>query len=548
MEYQVLARKWRPRNFDQVIGQDHIIKSLKNSLLKNTIAHAYLLTGTRGVGKTTIARIFSKSLMCPNRSSQGDPCLECSTCKSIDNTSSIDYLEIDGASNNGVENVRQIIDNVQYLPTSGEYKVYVIDEVHMLSNSAFNALLKTLEEPPKHAIFIFATTDPHKLLGTVLSRCQRFDFKSVDVDTLSAHITKISTAENISFENQNLITQLAKFGNGSVRDTLSLLDQVLNYADNNKIDENALTQSLGIVKFSIINDLISDLLEGNISKVNKTFAYIMDLNVDLEIFSKQLLDELFNIIQNVDNPEYIKSNTSLSDELVAGLTISELFWIFETYTKDITWALSTIAPDKVIQVILQKITLRRDILKPGADTLSKKKTEIEEVEVEAEVDQHLEPEDLIPKPIKEKVDPQWEGLLKGLGAKNQALMANLEHGNLLEYVFREEELHITIGFKRNADVFLEFINEPEHKTQLLDYISELEKVNVDEIRFETVIVGKEEAQDINFKSKVEIMVQNDLNEEDYLKEKMLSNKYVVEAQKVFSSKVDKVVIDKKETR
>jgi DNA polymerase-3 subunit gamma/tau len=175
--YQVLARKWRPKKFNDVIGQEHITKTLVNSIEKNKVAHAYLFTGTRGVGKTTIARIFAKSLRCENRLEDFNPCGECNSCKSIDSSNSLDYVEIDGASNNSVDNIRELIENVNYLPSSGKYKVYVIDEVHMLSNSAFNALLKTLEEPPAHVVFIFATTDPHKLLGTVLSRCQRFDFK-----------------------------------------------------------------------------------------------------------------------------------------------------------------------------------------------------------------------------------------------------------------------------------------------------------------------------------------------------------------------------------
>lgn len=163
MGYQVLARKWRPKTFNEVIGQDHIARTLQNSILKEKIAHAYLFTGTRGVGKTTIARIFAKAIRCENLDDKGNPCLECSSCKSIDQSNALDYVEIDGASNNSVDNIRELIENAQYLPSSGKYKVYVVDEVHMLSTSAFNALLKTLEEPPAHVIFIFATTDPHQL-------------------------------------------------------------------------------------------------------------------------------------------------------------------------------------------------------------------------------------------------------------------------------------------------------------------------------------------------------------------------------------------------
>ena len=214
MSYQVLARKWRPKNFNEVIGQDHITRTLKNSVKTQKIAHAYLLTGTRGVGKTTIARIFAKAIRCENLQNETEPCLVCDACTAVDKSQSIDYIEIDGASNNSVEDVRELIENVQYLPTSGKYKVYVVDEVHMLTVNAFNALLKTLEEPPEHVVFIFATTDPQKLLGTVLSRCQRLDFKNVSVDVIKNHLAKIIEQEKLSVESENILYAIAKYARG----------------------------------------------------------------------------------------------------------------------------------------------------------------------------------------------------------------------------------------------------------------------------------------------------------------------------------------------
>jgi len=185
MAYQVLARKWRPQKFSEVAGQAHIVRALQNAVSSKKIAHAYLLTGTRGIGKTTIARLFAKAINCTDFDKTKEPCEVCESCRGMQEDSSIDYLEIDGASNNSVDDIRSLVENVQYLPTSGQYKIYVIDEVHMLSNAAFNALLKTLEEPPKHVVFIFATTDPDKLLKTVLSRCQRLDFK--DASSLESY-------------------------------------------------------------------------------------------------------------------------------------------------------------------------------------------------------------------------------------------------------------------------------------------------------------------------------------------------------------------------
>ena len=194
MAYQVLARKWRPKKFQDVIGQEHVTKSLQNAIAKDKIGHAYMMVGTRGVGKTSVARIFAKAIRCENLTSDINACGTCKACLDFDTETSMNVIEIDGASNNSVDNIRELISNVHYLPTSGRFKVYIIDEVHMLSTNAFNALLKTLEEPPAHVVFIFATTEAQKLLGTVLSRCQRFDFRNVSVARLVEHVKEISKA------------------------------------------------------------------------------------------------------------------------------------------------------------------------------------------------------------------------------------------------------------------------------------------------------------------------------------------------------------------
>lgn len=228
--YLALYRKYRPRTFDEVIGQDHIITTLKNQIKLDKISHAYLFTGSRGTGKTTTAKIFAKAINCTN-SSDGSPCLECETCKALDKTN-IDVLEIDAASNNGVDEIRDLREKVKYPPVVGKYKVYIIDEVHMLSTSAFNALLKTLEEPPAHTVFILATTEVHKLPATILSRCIRFDFKLVSVEDLSAILRKILKEEGVTFDEQ-AISVIARAGEGSVRDTLSIADRCVSYSGNN---------------------------------------------------------------------------------------------------------------------------------------------------------------------------------------------------------------------------------------------------------------------------------------------------------------------------
>ncbi len=223
MSYQALYRKWRPQVFADVKGQDHIVKTLQNQIGSGRIGHAYLFCGTRGTGKTTVAKILARAVNCEHPV-DGSPCGECPSCRQIAAGTSLNVVEIDAASNNGVENIREIREQVQYPPTEGKYRVYIIDEVHMLSTGAFNALLKTLEEPPSYVIFILATTEVHKIPITVLSRCQRYDFRRITLDTITARLKELTEAENMPVEDRAL-RYVAKAGDGSMRDALSLLDQ-----------------------------------------------------------------------------------------------------------------------------------------------------------------------------------------------------------------------------------------------------------------------------------------------------------------------------------
>ena len=223
MSYTALYRKWRPVSFEDVKGQDPIVQTLKNQITSERIGHAYLFCGTRGTGKTSIAKIFARAVNCEHPV-DGSPCNECPTCKAIQSGSSMNVVEIDAASNNGVENIRDIRDQVQYPPTEGRYRVYIIDEVHMLSIGAFNALLKTLEEPPSYVIFILATTEVHKIPITILSRCQRYDFKRISLETIGDRLRELTQAEHIEVEDRALM-YIAKAADGSLRDGLSLLDQ-----------------------------------------------------------------------------------------------------------------------------------------------------------------------------------------------------------------------------------------------------------------------------------------------------------------------------------
>jgi DNA polymerase-3 subunit gamma/tau len=243
MSYIVLARRWRPQQFEDIIGQDHVSKTLINAIDTNRIAHAYIFAGPRGVGKTTAARILAKALNC-EKGPIAKPCNKCSNCESITKGSSLDVLEIDGASNRGIDEIRNLRENIRFTPSQGQYRIYIIDEVHMLTKEAFNALLKTLEEPPSHAIFVFATTEIHRVPATILSRCQRFDFKRIPINTILTHLSHICKSEKIDIENDALL-QIAKKADGSMRDAQSILDQIISYTgDTVKASEVATTLGL----------------------------------------------------------------------------------------------------------------------------------------------------------------------------------------------------------------------------------------------------------------------------------------------------------------
>jgi DNA polymerase-3 subunit gamma/tau len=262
MSYQVLARKWRPRSFDTLVGQDHVVRALSHALDSGRLHHAYLFTGTRGVGKTTIARILAKALNCEQGVS-ARPCGTCSSCIEIDGGRFVDLIEVDAATNTRVDEMRQLLENAAYAPTRGRYKVYVIDEVHMLSNSAFNAMLKTLEEPPEHIKFILATTDPQKIPVTVLSRCLQFNLKQMSPATIGDRLVEILSAENISAE-PAAVRQLAKSAAGSMRDALSLLDQAIAHGGG-RIEDAAVRDMLGTVGDDYVYEIIDGLVAGNLA-------------------------------------------------------------------------------------------------------------------------------------------------------------------------------------------------------------------------------------------------------------------------------------------
>ena len=291
--YLVLARKWRPQLFEEVVGQRHITQTLQNAILQKRVAHAFLFTGARGVGKTSSARILAKALNC-ERGPQINPCNQCTNCQEVAHGTSMDVIEVDGASNRGIDEIRELRENVRYTPAKSRYKIYIIDEVHMLTKEAFNALLKTLEEPPPHIIFIFATTEPHKIPATILSRCQRYDFKRIPFREVIGSLKRIVEDEKIQISQGGLLS-IAQESEGSLRDAQSLLDQVIAYSGKNIHDEDV-AEVLGLIDRKMLSDTIEAIADRDVERCMNVIEHVYHFGYDLQHFCRELLQYLRNLI------------------------------------------------------------------------------------------------------------------------------------------------------------------------------------------------------------------------------------------------------------
>ena len=309
MSYLVLARKWRPQRFEEVIGQPHLIQTLRNAISAGRLAHAYLFSGPRGVGKTSVARILAKALNCKQGPSP-TPCNECESCREITEATALDVLEIDGASNRGINEIRELRENIRYLPSKSPYKIYIIDEVHMLTPEAFNALLKTLEEPPAHAVFIFATTEAHRVPMTILSRCQRFDFRRLAVSAIVETLRRIAQDEGIRISDTSLRV-LAREAEGSMRDAESLLEQMIVFSGK-EIDDNALLEVLGVIDRQALLDTAAALLSGNAARCLEIVERLSVHGHDLRRFCQELAAHFRDllVVKICENPEELVDLTS----------------------------------------------------------------------------------------------------------------------------------------------------------------------------------------------------------------------------------------------
>ncbi|MBA5866587.1 MAG: DNA polymerase III subunit gamma/tau [Nitrospira sp. CR1.3] len=338
MDYQVSARKYRPGTFDDVIGQPHVVQTLVNSIASKRIAQAYLFSGTRGVGKTTVARILAKALNC-EQGPTGSPCATCVNCLEIAQGTSVDVIEIDGASNTSVDDVREIRENVKFAPFRGQYRVYIIDEVHMLSNSAFNALLKTLEEPPPHVVFIFATTEIHKIPATILSRCQHYNFRRIARTEIIERLRHVAGQDGITIEDRSL-TALARASEGSMRDGLSLLDQAVAFGGKTIVHAD-LEALLGAVPQELLRAMIQSLIAQDSAAALRVLAQLLDQGHDLRAYCAEIVEYLRNmLVVSVTSPQEWPSLIEASSEDLAqlsaengSLTPEQLQEIFAIFTQ-----------------------------------------------------------------------------------------------------------------------------------------------------------------------------------------------------------------------
>lgn len=360
--YLVLARKWRPQSFEDVVGQEHVTRTLQNAIRANRVSHAFLFIGSRGIGKTTTARILAKALNCASVDSPTPtPCGTCDTCTSIAAGTNIDVIEIDGASNNSVEDVRQIRDNIRMVPSGSRYKIYVIDEVHQLSGGAFNALLKTLEEPPPHAVFILATTEAHKIPATIISRCQRYDFRRVGLDAIVTLLRHILDSEGLACSKEALYA-IARAADGGVRDAESILDQLVSYCDG-EISFKDVFEVLGLVDWRVLHDLCEALHGKDVAGLLRIVEEVVVSGKDLAQFVEEILRYFRNLL--VAKTSAPKELLALPEEEIAEIeawaarfTLTELIRLVEQFAELSSGYDTQMAQRTALETLLIRISKR----------------------------------------------------------------------------------------------------------------------------------------------------------------------------------------------
>ncbi len=434
MAYQALYRKWRPINFDDMIGQEHITKTLKNQIISGRTSHAYIFTGIRGTGKTSTAKVFSRAINCTNPKN-GNPCNECETCKGILSGSILDVSEIDAASNNGVDSIRDIREELVYSALQSTYKVYIIDEVHMLSTGAFNALLKTLEEPPKNVLFILATTDIHKVPETILSRCQRFDFRRITADDIKNHLKKVTLADNITVDDEGL-RLVSRLAEGSMRDALSIMDRCLAYGENT-LTYKDIVNILGVAEDKQAVEILKGISDNNTGAVIGALNELIACGKSIDIIINGLISTARNImlckslknaedVLDVDS-EFLKELKEVASDFTEEKCVFTIKCLSET-ASEIKFSPN---PRISLEICLVKLCNPAYIETPESlvDRIASLENKIEKGEFKTAIKEVVKTEEKPkePKPKTVKIQPQgsftdnWKNVLKALSEENPPL-------------------------------------------------------------------------------------------------------------------------------
>ena len=500
MSYMALYRKWRPDNFDDVIGQEHVVKTMKNQIKLGRIAHAYLLCGTRGTGKTSIAKIFAKAVNCQNPI-DGNPCNECEVCKLITNKQSMNVVEIDAASNNGVDNIREINEEVKYKPTSGKYKVYIIDEVHMLSTGAFNALLKTLEEPPPHVIFVLATTEPHKILATILSRCQRYDLKRISIDNICQTLTYYMEQEKIDVQ-EKALRYIAKLADGSMRDGLSILDQCISFYIDQQITLENVLDVLGAVDQDVFYQITKAIYNKDTMECLNIIDKIVVNGRDLSQFILDLINHMRNIviIQVTDEKDILDMSSENIEKLKEqGKNIQPE--IIMKYIKELSLLENQIKYSSQKRILIEVQLIK--LCQPKTDYNNSYESLVERInEVEKKIkdgvnvvysgkEEKTKEEKKTKKPVAtrraaipeeiEALVKKWDSIrerIKSTSISNYGLFEEIEagylEGNVLYLVCPSDVIAKTIGKEERVNFLITMLQELEKKTYNIKVIEKKE--------------------------------------------------------------------------